>query len=44
MAWQARQTASFEIAHGGRVLWDESTISFAMMVAADLEAVDDEVR
>ena len=41
---QLRQTAEFMSAHGGRVCWDEATLSFAMAVDEQLDRVKDEVR
>ena len=41
---QLRQTAEFTSAHGGRVCWDESTLSFAMAVDEELDRVNEEVR
>ncbi len=41
---QLRQTAEFVSAHGGRVCWDESTLSFALAVDEQLDRVKEEVR
>ncbi len=41
---QLRQTAEFVSAHGGRVCWDESTLSFALAVDEQLDRVQEEVR